>query len=374
MFIVNKINVQKPIQKSNFPSNYNKESNILPTLSSSPIKYIEKQAFPMNIFSTITNNSDTEKNMIKPKEKIFLCKKIKFHVDYICYENNVKNNINEANLYRKKKIKFKIYPSIKRKAGVNEGRWKLDEHMRFIEGLKNLGNQWRKIKKYVGTRSTNQVRSHAQKYFLKLKTFKDINLGIDFTVDTIKNFTNIINKIKEYEKKNNCDNILVIINQKLLERNIKNKNIMIGQINNAEELKKNDIDIVKKRVDLIEAINYIDEKNIFDNNNKDINEINNDNNLKIKKIISPQKIENSKKTIFEPKMENNINVEKNEKDKNYFNWKNNFDFINDEINFMSDYDNSNEFECETNDNFLFPFSEYIKETNILSIINKDYFS
>ena len=106
MFIVNKINVQKPIQKSNFPSNYNKESNILPTLSSSPIKYIEKQAFPMNIFSTITNNSDTEKNMIKPKEKIFLCKKIKFHVDYICYENNVKNNINEANLYIKKKNKI----------------------------------------------------------------------------------------------------------------------------------------------------------------------------------------------------------------------------------------------------------------------------
>ena len=37
----------------------------------------------------------------------------------------------------------------------------------MIVGLKLYGKCWKRVEAYVGTRSSTQVRSHAQKYFLK---------------------------------------------------------------------------------------------------------------------------------------------------------------------------------------------------------------
>lgn len=48
------------------------------------------------------------------------------------------------------------------------GRWTKEEHQRFTEGLKKFGKNWKLIEEYVGTRSGSQIRSHAQKFFLKL--------------------------------------------------------------------------------------------------------------------------------------------------------------------------------------------------------------
>lgn len=49
------------------------------------------------------------------------------------------------------------------------GRWTSDEHRRFIEAILKYGNEWRKVQKHVGTRSSTQARSHAQKFFAKVK-------------------------------------------------------------------------------------------------------------------------------------------------------------------------------------------------------------
>ena len=48
------------------------------------------------------------------------------------------------------------------------GRWNQEEHIRFIKGCLLYGNNWKKVKKYVKTRSSAQIRSHAQKYLIKL--------------------------------------------------------------------------------------------------------------------------------------------------------------------------------------------------------------
>ena len=54
-------------------------------------------------------------------------------------------------------------------AEVSTGKWIPEEHNRLLEALKVYGNQWEKVRKYVKTRSASQIRSHAQKYFRKLR-------------------------------------------------------------------------------------------------------------------------------------------------------------------------------------------------------------
>ena len=52
----------------------------------------------------------------------------------------------------------------------NAGRWSAQEHARFVDGLEKYGRRkWIRIAEHVGTRTVIQVRSHAQKYFKKLR-------------------------------------------------------------------------------------------------------------------------------------------------------------------------------------------------------------
>lgn len=49
------------------------------------------------------------------------------------------------------------------------GRWTLTEHEYFLEALEVFKTPaWGQIAKYIGTRTSTQVRTHAQKYFTKL--------------------------------------------------------------------------------------------------------------------------------------------------------------------------------------------------------------
>lgn len=50
--------------------------------------------------------------------------------------------------------------------------WSKDEHDLFLQAMQEHGKNWKKIAEVVGTRTVSQVRSHAQKYFLKLERQK----------------------------------------------------------------------------------------------------------------------------------------------------------------------------------------------------------
>lgn len=52
--------------------------------------------------------------------------------------------------------------------GVSTGRWTYEEHQAFLEGLKVFGREWKKVATRIPTRTSAQIRSHAQKYFSKL--------------------------------------------------------------------------------------------------------------------------------------------------------------------------------------------------------------
>ena len=86
---------------------------------------------------------------------------------------------------KKKPIKFVV-------SSFELGRWSIEEHKRFIRGIVKYGKNWERVKNEVQTRSDIQIRSHAQKFYKKLKKCKNEQLGIDFTLDTIHTFKDMI--------------------------------------------------------------------------------------------------------------------------------------------------------------------------------------
>lgn len=53
--------------------------------------------------------------------------------------------------------------------GYNTGRWNKDEHQRFMQAIEIYGKDWKKVQEYVGSRTSAQSRSHAQKVLPKEK-------------------------------------------------------------------------------------------------------------------------------------------------------------------------------------------------------------
>jgi SHAQKYF class myb-like DNA-binding protein len=49
------------------------------------------------------------------------------------------------------------------------GRWTQEEHVKFVEAMFLYGNEWKRVQEYIKTRSSTQARSHAQKFFIRLK-------------------------------------------------------------------------------------------------------------------------------------------------------------------------------------------------------------
>ncbi|KAL3667182.1 hypothetical protein V7S43_008117 [Phytophthora oleae] len=56
----------------------------------------------------------------------------------------------------------------KGQTGMNGGRWTEQEHQSFLAGLRLYGREWKKVAAKIKTRTSAQIRSHAQKYFAKL--------------------------------------------------------------------------------------------------------------------------------------------------------------------------------------------------------------
>lgn len=68
----------------------------------------------------------------------------------------------------------------------HSGRWTNEEHNKFIEGILKYGNEWKKVQNIIKTRSSTQARSHAQKFFLRLK--KIVNQETSNDPDKLLNY------------------------------------------------------------------------------------------------------------------------------------------------------------------------------------------
>lgn len=75
-----------------------------------------------------------------------------------------------------KKVKRKRNPQ--RKSGQTAGRWTNEEHRAFLDGLKEFGREWKKVATRIPTRTSAQIRSHAQKYFAKLQREHETTMNL----------------------------------------------------------------------------------------------------------------------------------------------------------------------------------------------------
>uniref|UniRef100_A0A7S1U3K5 HTH myb-type domain-containing protein n=1 Tax=Phaeomonas parva TaxID=124430 RepID=A0A7S1U3K5_9STRA len=78
------------------------------------------------------------------------------------------------------------------------GRWSASEHDIFLRALKVCGRDWMAISRFVRTRSKNQTRKHAQKYFAMLRRKQERLENTAVTVDEVR--PGVSKKLSEREE------------------------------------------------------------------------------------------------------------------------------------------------------------------------------
>jgi SHAQKYF class myb-like DNA-binding protein len=209
---------------------------------------------------------------------------------------------------------------------LNEGRWSYKEHIKFIEAIAEFGKNWKDVQKYVGSRSSTQARSHAQKFFLKLKAIKTSKFDFDFSNNNIRSLSDIIEIIKrkdEYLKrgKEYIISTLISLSESI---SIENNDLCNNFKKKIKKIKKDEhsqniiIDNKKNKNDLFNVFtdnNGNSEKDKSTANNIELNIINSEN--KEKKINTNIIIENKNESkniksenIKEEKIEKEIETNK----------------------------------------------------------------
>ena len=136
--------------------------------------------------------------------------------------------------FLQKKTPKKVNVSNSDLEDVNNGRWNKEEQNRFAEAVLKFGNDWKKIQNYVFSRNITQIRSHAQKFLMKLKEnklVKDKGFVNNLSWTKVMNYLNktlSYDELKELlfsveklgEKKNGKKNYK---NLKKIKKNNKNK-------------------------------------------------------------------------------------------------------------------------------------------------------
>ena len=192
---------------------------------------------------TESNNGKSSKNFLRRKRKHFLMDKKHLFITKKMYTKNI--------IYKK------------------EGRWSYDEQIRFIEGLVKYGKNWNNLEEYISSRTSPQIRSHAQKFVKRIKSSKDFNLvfnganidNIADVVDFIKNKNLVFANNNELtinllvalaSRRTNLDKIRFIVKKsKSVQKNLRVKFLLTKKENKSVSNKeKIDNDIIKSKIDL----------------------------------------------------------------------------------------------------------------------------
>jgi SHAQKYF class myb-like DNA-binding protein len=77
----------------------------------------------------------------------------------------------------------------KKARGPKDGHWTEEEHQLFLECWHKYGKAWKTIADVMKTRSNEQIRTHAQKYFTKLEQLRHCGYEGDYTMDGTRHLT-----------------------------------------------------------------------------------------------------------------------------------------------------------------------------------------
>jgi SHAQKYF class myb-like DNA-binding protein len=300
----NSANLHKKKLKANF---INKKRN---ALSRRELKY-KRRLFITNhskpvINSTPNKNESTPKKIIKLKKKLNLKFSVVNHNkihdkkkdkiinkniidannEISSNENNINSNIingeenidsNLCNLFwnnsPEKKPKIINYKNGK----YTSGRWHLDEHKKFIEAIIKYGNDWKEVQKYIGTRSSSQARSHAQKFFIKLKQDQaksKLSNMIDYSNSSIRTFHEALQSLPPDKKQK----IIQELENVVFDRRISNKK----RKRNSKSNGGNNISETITEMELISGTDFFEDEDFDLDENK--NDNNGNNNQEMKKI------------------------------------------------------------------------------------------
>ena len=239
-------------------------------------------------FLPIKFKTESDKILSKP-EKSSMKK-------FICH----KKNLYPQHFLNNKVFHFNVdkYDSlgVKQEKIQKEGRWTLKEHIQFLQALDKFGISWKKISDLIPSRTPNQIRSHSQKFYKRLKECKDTELGIDFTSRHINNVNDMIAHIKSVNKDYNIVTVFLYLSEKCYPdknpkkpheidniniNNILSENINIDNNSNNSDFNNNiKVSIINKEVVMNNKIisnniNNSPNNNIFINNINYFN-VNND--------------------------------------------------------------------------------------------------
>ncbi len=222
---------------------------------------------------------------MKGKEPESKIEKIPSKIKLNSTETN--EGLKQIKFLSKKIVSFRINKNkknndAKKRKDSKNGRWTLKEHIEFLNGIAKYGNDLSKIN--INSRNSVQLRSHAQKFFKKLKKVNDEQLGINFTPNYIKNFKDMVVHIKAVNYYYDIANVFLYLSEKYEKKRaklsykknyIKNNNnkqgneILLNEekndkvginINNIENYECNNIKLDNINMDLINnfvAYSYI---------------------------------------------------------------------------------------------------------------------
>ena len=181
----------------------------------------------------------------------------------------------ENNNFLHKKTISKSIEQNSESENSNNGRWGKEEQKRFAEAVLNFGNDWKKIQNHVYSRNITQVRSHAQKFLMKLK---ENNFLKDKGLEKNLSWTKVMNYLGKVLTKNELKDVLFGVEQtgqkKNGKKNYKNlKKIKKSKnLENRENINNNSINYSKSETNnsTLHCYEYdTDDSNIFNLNEED---------------------------------------------------------------------------------------------------------
>lgn len=89
----------------------------------------------------------------------------------------------------------------------NHGRWSKEEHRKFLEAIQIYGRDWKKVQYYVGTRTSTQARSHAQKVLPHPSCGEGAAASLNSTSTTLTKESPLSNKNYVVSDTQNCQSV-----------------------------------------------------------------------------------------------------------------------------------------------------------------------